>query len=56
MKFKDAYGKGCCNDELQHADCHGWTHCESSCCGPCPYCGESADSSEEPDDDDYDDD
>ncbi len=22
-----------------HYDCHGWTHCEVECCGPCPTCG-----------------
>ena len=22
-----------------HNDCHGWTHCDIDCCGPCPYCG-----------------
>ena len=22
-----------------HNNCHGWTHCEIDCCGPCPYCG-----------------
>ena len=22
-----------------HYDCHGWTHCDMGCCGPCPTCG-----------------
>jgi hypothetical protein len=25
--------------KLEHAQCHGWTHCGSKCCGRCQHCG-----------------
>lgn len=31
MSYKDA--------KADHAKCHGWLHCGSSCCGTCHYCG-----------------
>ena len=38
-----------------HNDCHGWTHCDIGCCGPCPYCGycDGLDFEEEEEDPEY---
>jgi hypothetical protein len=32
-------GKSYKEVKAEHEQCHGWTHCGWSCCGPCPYCG-----------------
>lgn len=24
--------------EAEHANCHGWYHCDPECCGGCPTC------------------
>jgi hypothetical protein len=38
---------------IDHEDCHGWTHCEIDCCGPCPFCGWCDMGEDEDEDEDY---